>query len=82
MASLNTHDDAQAGSEELIVDSWVATSQRDSRWKILTDAEDLSSTLVGSTVDQNGCSDAQLDIDGDGVPNTRDQCPGTSAGLK
>ena len=40
------------------------------------------STIVGSTVDQNGCSDAQLDIDGDGVPNTRDQCPGTSSGAE
>ena len=29
------------------------------------------STIVGSTVDQNGCSDAQLDIDGDGVANVQ-----------
>lgn len=34
-------------------------------------------TLVDATVDENGCSQAELDDDGDSVLNNADQCPET-----
>ena len=37
-------------------------------------------TPFGQSVDSTGCSDAQLDDDGDGVSNNLDICPNTPAG--
>ena len=37
-------------------------------------------TPFGQTVDSTGCSDTQLDDDGDGVSNNLDVCPNTPAG--
>ena len=37
-------------------------------------------TTFGETVDQNGCSNSQLDDDNDGYNNSIDQCPGTASG--
>ena len=40
------------------------------------DVNDLcSNTAVDTTVDANGCSDAQLDADGDGYEDTVDDFP-------
>src|SRR5206468_984068 len=37
-------------------------------------------TPIGAEVDEHGCSVEQLDADGDGVPNDRDDCPNTPPG--
>ena len=37
-------------------------------------------TPAGQVVDSTGCSDTEIDDDGDGVPNSNDACPSTPAG--
>ena len=45
---------------------------------VVNDDVDLCpGTATGDPVDADGCSDAQLDTDGDGVPDTDDVCPAT-----
>ena len=34
-------------------------------------------TLAGTTVNAEGCATSQIDSDGDGVTNDKDQCPDT-----
>ncbi len=40
------------------------------------DRDDCDDTPLGEPVHPNGCSDSQLDEDGDGVSDADDQCPG------
>ena len=40
----------------------------------------MSKHTFGESVDANGCSQSQLDDDGDNVVNSLDQCPNAPAG--
>lgn len=45
-----------------------------------TDGDQCPDTPTGKPVDENGCSESQLDDDMDGVSNDVDACPNTTAG--
>jgi len=45
-----------------------------------TDGDQCVNTPAGEPVDENGCSESQLDDDMDGVTNDIDACPNTTAG--
>ena len=45
-----------------------------------TNGDQCPNTPVGESVDQFGCSESQVDTDGDGVVDEEDLCPGTMPG--
>ncbi|TDT46848.1 putative secreted protein (Por secretion system target) [Maribacter spongiicola] len=47
---------------------------------ITNENDNCPNTPTGQTVDENGCSQDQLDDDNDGVNNTNDNCPNTPTG--
>jgi len=47
----------------------------------MNDVDECPNTPEGEQVDTNGCSQSQLDDDGDGVMNNIDKCPNTAEGI-
>ncbi len=64
-----------SGNQTLLQAKRIPTEQDHD---LVADGEDeCPNTAFGEEVDNKGCSDSQLDDDGDGVSNTDDQCPWT-----
>ena len=60
--------------------SAIFEKQDDDNDGVDNEVDMCSDTPLGQTVDDNGCSDGQLDADEDGVNDNTDECPNTSKG--